>query len=270
MPNVYVLSSEIACGLFPFEDPIGKTIVLNKHHYGVVGVVADRMPTGGAGGSQAAEQFNNDVYIPFRTCLARFGYTVFIRQSGSRSGETVKYHQITLKIRKTEGDWMKAVEDAGVAVRDWLENPNLSGHYRKDWAVTIPLDRLKEAERARDRYKMLLVLIASISLMVGGIGIMNIMLATVTERTREIGIRRALGAKRRDITLQFLIEAVVQTSIGGCLGAAVGLGIVVVFPFLWQWTAGSPFPAAINVEAIFYSLDVAGGVGILFGMYPAW
>ena len=85
-------------------------------------------------------------------------------------------------------------------------------HLKNDWAVTVPLDRLEEAERAKDRYTMLLVMIAGISLLVGGIGIMNIMLATVTERTREIGIRRALGAKRRDITLQFLIEAVVQTT----------------------------------------------------------
>ncbi len=82
----------------------------------------------------------------------------------------------------------------------------------------MPLDTLEEAERAKDRYTMLLAMIAAISLLVGGIGIMNIMLATVTERTREIGIRRALGAKRRDITMQFLIEAVVQTTIGGLVG----------------------------------------------------
>src|SRR5262245_43727678 len=182
MRNVCVLGSEIAWCLFPFEDPLGQTVVINRHHYVVVGVVADRMPTGGSGGTQAAEEYNNDVYIPFRTCMARFGNTIYIRQSGSRSGETVKYHQITLKIKKTEGDWMKTVEETGVAVRDWLDNPTISGHYRKDWAVVIPLDRLKEAERARDRYKMLLAIIAGISLLVGGIGIMNIMLATVTER----------------------------------------------------------------------------------------
>src|SRR5262249_60678529 len=87
----------------------------------------------------------------------------------------------------------------------------LGWHQKKDWAVTIPLDILEAAERAKDNYTRLLAAIASISLAVGGIGIMNIMLATVTERTREIGIRRALGAKRRDITWQFLIEAVVPT-----------------------------------------------------------
>ena len=98
---------------------------------------------------------------------------------------------------------------------------------KNDWEVTIPLDRLEEAERARDRFTMLLAWIGGISLFVGGIGIMNIMLATVTERTREIGVRRALGAKRRDITVQFLIEAVVQTTMGGLIGLM--LGLIVVF-----------------------------------------
>jgi putative ABC transport system permease protein len=269
--NVCVLGSELAWQLFPFDDdPVGKTVVLNRHHYVVIGVVNERMATGGTGGSQAAEEFNNDIYIPFKTCLARFGHTIYIRQSGSRSGENVKYHQIVLKIKKEDGkDWMKAVEDAGVAVRDWLSDASLSGHYRKDWAVTIPLDRLKEAERARDRYKMLLVLIAGISLMVGGIGIMNIMLATVTERTREIGIRRALGAKRRDITQQFLIEAVVQTTIGGLFGVLLGLAIVYGLPPLAAWLFSSALPAKLHVPSIFLSLLVSIGVGVLFGWYPA-
>jgi putative ABC transport system permease protein len=115
----------------------------------------------------------------------------------------------------------------------------------------------------------LLVLIASISLLVGGIGIMNIMLATVTERTREVGIRRALGAKRRDITLQFLIEAVVQTSVGGMIGVVLGLGSVVDIPVLWQAATGEHLPAKIHVTSIFLSLAVSVGVGVLFGWYPA-
>jgi putative ABC transport system permease protein len=212
MRNVCVLGADVAESLFPFEHPLGKTIVLNKHHFVVVGVLAERMPTGAIGGSSvSAEEFNNDVYIPLRTCRGRFGEKIYIRQSGSRSGEQVELHQVTLTI----SDRNKVVA-AGAAVRDVLERT----HYKKDWGVTVPLDRLEEAERARDRYKMLLVLIAGISLLVGGIGIMNIMLASVTERTREIGIRRALGAKRRDITFQFLVEAVAQTTVGGLVGVA--------------------------------------------------
>src|SRR5262245_35396712 len=96
-------------------------------------------------------------------------------------------------------------------------------HFKQDWAVTMPLDKLESAEKEKERFTTLLAAIAFISLVVGGIGIMNIMLATVTERTREIGIRRALGAKRKDIILQFIVEAVVQTTIGGLLGVLFGL-----------------------------------------------
>jgi putative ABC transport system permease protein len=260
MLNVAVLGSRTADNLFPFEDPLGKSVRLGNYFYKVVGVLRQRMPTGGSGGSQAAEDFNNDVYIPLQTCKVRFGQRVFIRQSGSWAGEEVQLHQVTLTVTD-----MDSVRPAGQVVQDLLGRY----HLKNDWKVTVPLDRLEEAERARDRYTRLLAIIASISLLVGGIGIMNIMLATVTERTREIGIRRALGAKRRDITLQFLIEAVVQTSVGGLVGVALGLAVVVAIPFLWQWLAGSHLPAVVNVESIFYSLDFAGGVGVVFGLYPA-
>jgi putative ABC transport system permease protein len=115
---------------------------------------------------------------------------------------------------------------------------------------------------------MLLALIASISLLVGGIGIMNIMLATVTERTREIGIRRALGAKRRDITLQFLIEAVVQTTVGGLAGMAVGLGTLFLLPWFLK-LFDSHLPSKVHVPAIFMALAAAVIVGVLSGLYPA-
>jgi putative ABC transport system permease protein len=259
MENVAVLGSEIAESLFPFNDPLGRTVVINKQDFRIVGVVTERMPTGGTGGSQAAEEFNHDVYIPLSTSPRRFGEKVFLRASGSRSGEEVELHQVTLTISE-----MDKVRDAGEAVRDALR----ATHPKKDWAVTVPLDRLEEAKRAKNRYKMLLVLIASISLLVGGIGIMNIMLATVTERTREIGIRRALGAKRRDITLQFLVEAVAQTSVGGLVGVLLGLGLVFAIPMVAQWFDEN-LPAQVHVPSIFLSIGVAVGVGVLFGWYPA-
>ena len=113
-------------------------------------------------------------------------------------------------------------------------------------------------------------MIAGISLLVGGIGIMNIMLATVTERTREIGIRRALGAKRRDITMQFLIEAVVQTTLGGLLGTLVGLFVVFVVPLIAEWVWSAHLPAQVTVFPIFLAVMVAIGVGVAFGLYPAY
>jgi putative ABC transport system permease protein len=261
MRNVCVLGADVAEGLFPFEAAVGKTIVLNKHQFVVVGVLADRMPTGSAGGTSSGEDFNGDVYIPLRTCRGRYGEKIFLRQSGSRSGEQVELHQVTLTISE-----MNKVRDAGEAVRSQLER----SHFKKDWAVTVPLDRLEEAERAKNRYKALLFLIASISLLVGGIGIMNIMLATVTERTREIGIRRALGAKRRDIILQFLIESIAQTTVGGVFGVGAGLGFAFGVPFIaekvFQWN----LPVKLHVESMFWSLGISIFVGVLFGLYPAW
>jgi putative ABC transport system permease protein len=219
------------------------------------------MPTGGSGGSQAAEDFNSDVYIPLQTCKVRFGERIMIRQSGSFSGEQVQLSQVTLTVAD-----MDKVRPAGEVVRGLLEQY----HTKNDWMLTVPLDRLEEAERAKDRYTRLLAVIASISLLVGGIGIMNIMLATVTERTREIGIRRALGAKRRDITLQFLIEAVVQTTVGGLSGVLIGLATVFALPPFWKWVADSHLPAKVNVLSIFLSVGVSVVVGVLFGLYPAW
>src|SRR5262245_34344595 len=96
MDNVLVLGSELADELFPFEDPMGQTVRLGMHFYKVIGIVKDRMPTGGAGGSQAAEDYNHDAYIPISTCRVRFGEKIMIRQSGSRSGEQVDLSQVTL------------------------------------------------------------------------------------------------------------------------------------------------------------------------------
>jgi putative ABC transport system permease protein len=218
------------------------------------------MPTGGSGGSQAAEDFNHDLYIPLSTCRGRIGNTVVIRASGSRSGEAVEVSQVTITVSDID-----KVRPVGAEITRMLE----TYHDKKDFAVTVPLDRLEEAERAKTRFTSLLVLIASISLLVGGIGIMNIMLATVTERTREIGIRRALGAKQRDITTQFLVEATVQTTIGGLLGVILGLGLVFAVPVVWGWVATTPLPAKVHVPSIFLAVGVSIGVGILFGWYPA-
>lgn len=260
--NVCVLGSEVADKLFPFEDPLGQSVMVKSHFYRVVGVLKDRMPTGGAGGSLAAEDFNRDVYIPLQTSRGRIGEIVYTRTAGSRSAEKVYLSQITL----TVSDIAK-VRAVGDMVRSILEQEH---NYRKDWLVTVPLDKLEEAERAQERFTRLMVMIASISLIVGGIGIMNIMLATVTERTREIGIRRALGAKQKDITLQFLVEAVVQTSLGGILGVITGLAFVFIVPALARWVANENLPAQVHVPSIFIALGFSLLVGVVFGLYPAW
>ncbi len=266
--NVCVLGSAVADKLFPFEDPLGRSILMRSSEFQVVGVIRERMPTGGSGGSQAAEDFNDDIYIPLHTSFARFGEIISVRTSGSRINEKVQYTQITLTVSDID-----LVRPVGDAIKQILEEEHAP---KRDWAVTIPLDRLEEAERAKNRFITLMAMIASISLLVGGIGIMNIMLATVTERTREIGIRRALGAKQRDIILQFLVEAVVQTTLGGLLGVVIGLAMVYAVPALWSqmlqwgWFTGSPLPAKVHVPIIFVSLIFSVLVGVGFGLYPAW
>lgn len=261
MKNHCVIGYRVAQKLFPLESPLGKTVTIKKNMYRVVGVMDYRMPTGGTGGSLAAEDFNDDMYIPLNTCNRRFGTKIYMRSAGSRSGEEVALHQITLTV-----DHMDHVRETGRIVEDLLKR-----YHKKqpDYAVTIPLDRLEQAENTKRRMQGLLAAIASISLVVGGIGIMNIMLATVTERTREIGIRRSLGAKRRDITAQFLIEAIAQTSIGGVLGVVFGLGAIFLVPPVYELIMDEPLPAKIHVPAIFIAFSFAVIVGVAFGWYPA-
>ncbi len=256
--NVVVLGSQVANALFPFENPLGQDLRIGQSPYTVVGVLKNRTAVGDSGG-QEMEDYNNDVYIPLAACNEHFGSTITNRQAGSFQREQVALSQITLTVSdidkvRTTGEWIKAI---------------LADHPKSDWAVSVPLDKLEAAEREKSRFMILMGMIAGISLVVGGIGIMNIMLATVTERTREIGIRRALGAKRRDITMQFLIEAVVQTTLGGVLGVMIGLTIVFIMPPIFEfWSAH--LPAKVHVPSIFLSLIVAVAVGVGFGLYPAY
>jgi putative ABC transport system permease protein len=258
MRNVIVVGSSVAEILFPFEHAVDQSLLIGKYFYTVVGVLKRRTPMGDSGGS-VVEDYNNDVYLPLSTCNARFGETITIRQAGSFQREHVELSQVTLtvsdvdKVRPT-GELIKAI---------------VGRHRQSDTLVTVPLDKLEAAEREKSRFLGLLAMIAGISLLVGGIGIMNIMLATVTERTREIGIRRALGAKRRDITMQFLIEAVVQTSLGGMLGTLAGLFVVFAVRPLIQWLWSAHLPAQVTAMPIFLALIVAVAVGVGFGLYPA-
>jgi len=260
--NVCILGSEIADKLFPFENPLDRGIEVRGAEFIVVGVIRERMPTGGSGGSQAAEEFNRDIYIALNTSVDFFGEVISVRTSGSRVNEKVQYNQITITVSNID-----KVRPVGEAIKSLLKQEHGG---KNDWVVTIPLDRLEEAERAKTRFTTLMAMIASISLLVGGIGIMNIMLATVTERTREIGIRRALGAKQKDITLQFLIEAVVQTTIGGLCGVVFGIAMVFTVPIVWEWFAPTPLPAKIHRLSIAISLVFSVVVGVVFGLYPAW
>ncbi|MCH2400410.1 MAG: ABC transporter permease, partial [Pirellulales bacterium] len=211
--NHCVLAKEVADKLFPFEDPIGRRIYLLDHmdYYQVVGVLKHRDATAAVGGSLSAQDFSKDEYVPISTIRRRIGDTIVVRRSGSREGQTIELDQITLRINSID-NVMKTAR---------LVKTSLSHHDEVgDTAVVIPKELLDQARNTRLMFMVFMGVIAGISLLVGGIGIMNIMLATVTERTREIGIRRAIGAKRADIVRQFLAETIVLSSVGGFIGIA--------------------------------------------------
>ncbi|HEX8201059.1 MAG TPA: ABC transporter permease [Isosphaeraceae bacterium] len=253
--NVAVLGSEAAERLFPYGAPVGRTVrVGEQHYYEVIGVTAYKAPSGGAGGSLAAQDFNRDVYIPITTDRARFGEVLVSEKQGTMSFEKIQLSQITVGV-----DAMENVKRTAAALESLLGQ----FHPRKDYSITVPLELLEKAEATRRIFNLVLGSIAGISLLVGGIGIMNIMLATVTERTREIGIRRALGAKRRDITLQFLIETAVLSGVGGLLGVVLGVAAPPVVARL------SGMPVVIRPWTPAVAFAIALAIGVAFGVYPA-
>jgi putative ABC transport system permease protein len=253
--NYAVLAAETAEKLFPYEDPRGQSVKLGTDYYTVVGVTAKRASSAGIGGSLAAQDFNKDVYIPLNTCKLRFGERIVDNRSGSQQAEETQLTQITLQVN-TIAD----VEPTVPLVQASYEK----FHSKNDVQMTVPYDLLLQAQKAARQFAIILGTIAAISLLVGGIGIMNIMLATVTERTREIGIRRALGAKQRDITQQFLIETVVLSGVGGLLGVAVGFIIPILIVFF-----AKDQKAIVTGFSVFLSFGISVAVGILFGIYPA-
>ena len=253
--NFAVLASQVAEDLFPYEDPRGKAVKLGGDYYTVVGVTRKRATTGNIGGSLSSQDFNKDVYIPLNTCKLRFGERIIDMRSGSMSIKETQLSQITVRVGNI--DQVRSTD----AIIEAAIKPK---HPKKDVEFTVPYDLILQAEASARQYSIMLGAIASISLLVGGIGIMNIMLATVTERTREIGIRRALGAKRKDITQQFLIETVALSGVGGLLGVAIG----VLIPLTIRYFIADQEPV-VTFRSVALAFGISVGIGILFGLYPA-
>jgi putative ABC transport system permease protein len=269
--KVVVLGHDTAKHLFPYENPIGKAIWVGSEFYVVIGQTKPRNASAAIGGSLDANEYNLDAYIPLKTLRRWIGDRV-IRQipGGGIQGEIVELSQITVSV-----DHIDYVDETAEIIESLLER----FHDDEDWAVVVPKELLSQAKRTRAMFNVLLVVIASISLLVGGIGIMNIMLATVTERTREIGIRRALGARKTDIIQQFLTETLVLTGTGGMLGVLFGLlcgplfrgiraGITVIWGDLLPPIVYTLEPR-IAPWSVVLSVLISLGVGVIFGVYPA-
>lgn len=266
--KVCVLAQEVAQQLFKHEDPIGKSVRITNDYYRVVGVVAPRSEIESMKGKVRSQDFSDNLYMPLETFQVRYGDYNSVGNNGGRG-----LSQITVRLK----DQNTAVA-SGEAVRAAL----VRTHPYEDYQITVPMELLEQARNTRLMFMGMMGLIAAISLVVGGIGIMNIMLATVTERTREIGIRRALGARRRDITRQFVIETILLSIAGGVTGIAGGFAcgpfvdgvrwsITKLFPHLMKTlpeTVQSVVPIVIP-----WSIPLAFGisvvVGLVFGLYPA-
>jgi putative ABC transport system permease protein len=265
--SVCVLGAMAARQLFPYQDPLNQTIQVGTAGRTVVilTVIGVLEPTGLRAGSDSAgimlRDIDQDIYFPLTLARQAFGDTNIRQQAGSQERKKIEISECWLQTTRTED-----VERISKIAENILaySHPNL-----RDVAVKAPIQILRNAEKLNQMFNFIMVGIASFSLVVGGIGIMNIMLATVTERTREIGIRRALGAKQRHITLQFLIETTLISLAGGLIGIALGVGVAKLLPILVERFSHAQYYTAVTTWSVVASFVVSGMIGIGFGLYPA-
>jgi ABC-type antimicrobial peptide transport system permease subunit len=266
--EVCVLSSALSRSLFPFGDAVGQSVNVGGNLYEIVGIVAPRFELKDKFNKGFKELFEDNMYLPIETMWSKIFDYYYRGYDGSHL-----VSKITLTIEEPE-----KLFSIAQMIRDMLAKD----HGIEDYQVTVPLELMEQAENAKMTFVALMGLVAGISLLVGGVGIMNIMLATVTERTREIGIRRALGARRSDIVLQFLIETMVLTGFGGILGIFIGLlcepaygSLIEFLEFFSPKVYESLPPSMKNMtpEIVYWSLPavfmIAVFTGVVFGIYPA-
>jgi putative ABC transport system permease protein len=252
--NICVLGANVKRKLFKLgKKVIGGKIRIENSLFTVVGILENNLGT----------QFpdlnspNNMIYIPEETSMAIFGFNSFQREGRSKLEIThVEFDLLIVKIID-----LAFIDNTSRRISNYLSKIH---EKVKDWGIIVPLDLLKQREQTQNIFTVVMGSIAGISLIVGGVGIMNIMLANVYERKKEIGTRRALGAKKRDILFQFLIETVFLTSLGGILGITLGIGISEAVTYYAEW------PTVFSPWSIFLSLFISAFVGIVFGTYPAW
>jgi putative ABC transport system permease protein len=244
--KVCVLGSSVAKQLFPFEDPIGKSIKLEDQWLEVIGVMTNKSLFTETVGELASRDLNNDIYIPLTTFNDRF-----TKENELES----EIKQITVKAENSQ-----CLFEVTTIIKNLLNRRHFEN---KDYSIIIPYELLKQEEKERRIYNFLLGSIAAISLLVGGIGIMNIMLATVMERTREIGIKRAVGAMKKDILTQFLTEAMIISITGGLIG--IFFGLLISFSI----SLTTDIKTSVTIFSVFISFFISVLVGIISGFLPA-
>ncbi len=265
--GVCVVEDAVAKELFGFDDPLTQDIKIGSDYYRVVGVVHEQTTTtknknnvlsqrDATGAQKAAGANAGGIYIPLTTVKNRFGETTMqMDASSGRTLERVELQEIIVQVQDIE---------MVMPTRRSVETLMARFHKKNDYEIVVPLELMRQAKDFQRIFTIVLGSIAAISLLVGGIGIMNIMMATVSERTREIGIRRALGAKKRDIIIQFLSETLILTLSGGLLGIILGSAI----PFFV--THFGNMRTDITAGSLILSFGISAAVGITFGLYPAY
>lgn len=247
---VAVLGADAAQDLFRLEDPLGNSFSIDGQRFTVVGVLD---PVGLATG----RDINFDIYIPIDTARSRFGDRRML--PGGERAEQIELSELIIRVPEPQH-----VVPVAAQVRRVIE----VGHTEDDVQVIVPLELIRQTERTQLLFTIMMIVIASLSLVVGGIGIMNIMLASVTERIREIGVRRAMGATRRHIIAQFLVETATLSVLGGVLGVVGGLILIGLAALVAQHVPSieAPIPVAWSMIA---GVSAATIVGLLAGLYPA-
>jgi putative ABC transport system permease protein len=244
---VAVLGEAAAASLFGAEDPVGRYVKVNEQWFQVIGVAGPQLTVQADIGGLPAQDRNNLVYVPLYSAIFRL-----------EDGQTRQKDEI-------DGIYLQMQTGADIPAGAALLRGLLNVAHREagDFTIVSPAELLAEQRRTQRIFEMVMVAIASISLLVGGIGIMNIMLASVMERTREIGVRRAIGARRKDVIRQFLTETTIISLAGGVLGIAVGVGLSQAIGRLAGWST------IVTTSSIVLAFVVSVTIGLVFGLYPA-
>lgn len=240
-----VIGSRVKQKLFGQVAAIGEQVKIDKMWFTVIGVLRDNNLTKDEFEGVKIQDFSNDIYIPLATALKKFELKRFESE----------YDEIVVSMKNTE-----SLKSSAVLVSEILANTHGKA---EDYSIVVPRELLEQNQQTQRIFNIVMSCIAGISLVVGGIGIMNIMLASILERTREIGIRRAVGAKRRDIWKQFLIESMSISFLGGVTGILFGFGVSKIVALYAEWST------VVTGVSIAMSFGVSASVGLLFGIYPA-